>query len=57
MLLNIKCIGVVVRDILCNVYVGKYSYSFLLYIKVKNMNIFILFNYLDGWFDLNIYSN
>lgn len=45
------------EDTSCNVRAGKYSYSSLSYIKVKNMNISILLNYLDGWFDLNIYSN
>lgn len=43
------------EDTSCNVRAGKYSYSSLSYIKVKNMNISILLNYLDGWFDLNIY--
>lgn len=51
------CMVLLLEDTSCNVHAGKYSYSSLSYIKVKNMNISILLNYLDGWFDLNIYSN
>lgn len=53
----VNVLVLLLEDTSCNVHAGKYSYSSLSYIKVKNMNISILLNYLDGWFDLNIYSN